>query len=744
MCLKLTGLFASIALGAIAAAQIDYEAGKKTWSLKSGSVEYRLAEQDGAVRIVYLGPAGGGAWPAPAGRQPNRLARLDIAGQVDGQTLLPEDLTLAAQEIREPHPDRAELRLLYRHRRMPLEIEALYTAWGDTGVFTRRLTFVNRGERPLQMESVPSLSWCLPPGEYNLEYLYGLWGEERQLASERVGPGRRSFVNTTGRSTNGASPWFALRNEALGVRYAAQLAYSGNWEMFFERHVERSIVPWKDRELHAEMGMRFDFNGPAPLAPGASFRLPAAAFTASSGDLDEVANQLRRYQRRYVVARTPANDPMLVQFNSWYPLMRTPAAADVKKYADHAAELGVEALVIDAGWFPYRPGKPDPVFGDWEADPVTFPKGLRDVADYVHAKGMKFGVWLEIECASTESRVVREHPDWVLRYNGKPLPGSRTRVYLNFGMPEVRRWARAVVDRLAREDKVDWLKLDYNVNVGERFDPPAPGRSGTVLYEHLRNYAAFLDQIRADYPNLVLENCSSGGLRTDLEIIAHTHTSWVSDVVDPRQSVQLAYGCTVEFTPQVCNHWMVGDEHNGKVDPSNPPGWWDFMFRVPMNGQFGLSSRVHEWSAELKKRAADNVALYKRLRGIIAGADVYHLTPPPAAGKDPAGWMAIQYSTEDRQRSVLMAYRLGRSEAQRTFRLRGLDLERTYRVMEDGRTRGSFTGRQLAQQGLPVSLDAEWRSAVVELEAVTAQAAARSPEPDRARAESGSGVRSAH
>jgi alpha-galactosidase len=696
---------------------VEHNPNTRTWSVRSGAVEYRLRDRDGAVRIVYLGPVGRPDWPAAVGRQSNPLSRYDVAGLVDGQTLMPEDLRLVAHEVRRPRPETAALRLLYRHRRIPLEIEAVYTAWGDTGVLTRQLTFSNRSAAPLLMESAPSLSWCLPPGEYTLDYLHGLWGEERQLASENIGPGRRAFVNNTGRSSDGYSPWFSLRNNALGVRYAAQLAYSGNWEMFFERHVERRLVSWNGHELRAEMGMRFDFGGPAPLAPGASFQLPEVAFTATAGDLDDAANQLHRYQRRYVVARTPANEPPLTQFNSWYPLQRTPKAADVKRYAAYAADLGIEAFVIDAGWFPYRAGKPDPVFGDWEADPATFPKGLRDVADFVHGKGMKFGVWLEIECASTDSRVVREHPDWVLRYNGAPLPGTRTRVYLNFGKPEVRKWARAVVDRLVREDKVDWFKLDYNVDVGQYFDPPAPGRSGTVLYDHLRHYFAFLDEIRAAYPNVVLENCSSGGLRMDLAIIAHTHTTWLSDVVDPRQSVQLAYGCTMEFTPGVCNHWMVGDEHDGTVDLARPPAWWDFLFRVAMNGQFGLSSRVSDWNAALKQRAAENVALYKRLRTLVSGADVYHLTPPPAAGRDPEGWMALQYASEDRRRSALMAYRLGRSQPGRIFRLRGLDPVVRYRVSEAGRALGAFTGKQLEMDGLPVALDAEWRSAAIELDA---------------------------
>jgi alpha-galactosidase len=115
----------------------------------------------------------------------------------------------------------------------------------------------------------------------------------------------------------------------------------------------------------------------------------------------------------------------------------------------------------------------------------------------------------------------------------------------------------------------------------------------------------------------MIENCSSGGMRFDLGIMGHTHTNWLSDVVAPLPSVQLAYGCTLEFSPAVCNHWMIGDGEGERaaVDNNAPPGWWDFILRVPMNGQYGISSKVFDWSPALRKRAAENVALYKRIRG---------------------------------------------------------------------------------------------------------------------------------
>jgi alpha-galactosidase len=133
-----------------------------------------------------------------------------------------------------------------------------------------------------------------------------------------------------------------------------------------------------------------------------------------------------------------------------------------------------------------------------------------------------------------------------------------------------------------------------------------------------------------------------------------------------------------------------------------------------MNGQFGISSRIFEWSPELKQRASQNVALYKRLRTVIATGDCYHLTPPPPH-ENPTGWMALQYVSPDRARSVALIYRLVKSEAQRTFKLRGLDPQRKYRLQREGRASGEFTGGQLAGEGVAVSLPAEWQSCVLEL-----------------------------
>jgi alpha-galactosidase len=698
-------------------AAIQYAPSTRMWALRSGNVEYRLGQREGVVYLKYFGPAGQPDWDV-AGRHtgPPRNAglRYDLVGVAEGESLRPENLNLVSHVIQHPKEDVDELTLVFEHEKLSLEISVHYRTWGQTGVITRQITLRNKSNHPLHVKELPSLAWELPPGNYDLTYLWGGWAHERQVANEQLGPGRRSFIMTRGRSTNGYSPWFCLHHRELGVRYLGQLAYSGNWEMHFEEYPDGQSLVLEN--LSVSLGMHFDFGGPLQLAADQSFEFPLVAFTATSGDMDDGANQLHRFQRQYVVPRTPTNNPLLVQFNSWYPFPGEMNVEQMKRCVDVAGPLGAEVFVLDAGWFSSKNWSRE--LGDWTVNRAAYPNGMQELARYVRGKGMKFGIWVEIENLGVDSKTFREHPDWCLTYNDKPLLIDE-RCPLNFAKPVVRKWATSVIDRFVRDYGIEWLKIDYNIDVGELFDPPALlARPGEVLYRDRTSYYDWLDEIRSRYPDLVIENCSSGGLRFDLGIIGHTHTTWLSDEVRPKPSVQLAYGSTVEFIPEICNHWMVGDKKNGEVNLSNPEGWWDFMFRVPMTGQFGISSRVFDWNPALIDRAKLNIALYKKIRHAIMGADVYHLTPCPDH-EDPNGWGTILYASPDRKRGVLLAYRLASSVSTRVFKLRGLAPGHTYQIATDGTDRETLSGQALLSDGLRVELKDPWRASIIEVSQIS-------------------------
>src|SRR3954451_20171863 len=681
------------------AQQIAYDSTTRSWTLVSGPVSYRLLRRGQQVGFDYFGPT-------------SRIGAPDTTLPAN-QLLDSTSLRLVSDSIVQLSNGVPELRLHLSHVSIPLDLEVRYTAWAETGVFSREIRLSNRGNAPVPLSQLPSISWDLPGGDYTLRYLWGSWGQERQLATETLAAGARRFEQTRGRATNGYVPWLSLRNKRLGIEYMAELAWSGNWWMQVERQPGTGAAALQDQPVEVELGMHNDFGGSLTLAAGDTVILPRAVFTAATGDMDDAANQMHRYQRRYVVPQVRTNDPPLVQFNTWFPIGPAVDITNTIQAADAAAAAGAEVYVLDSGW--YGSGNWERTLGDYEPDPRKFPRGLEELANHVHGKGMKFGLWVEIENAGIESHLFHQHPEWCLPYNGKPWI-TANRCQLDFANPAVRQWATATVDRLVSRYQLDWIKIDYNINVGDRFDPAHTGQSGRRLHDHVAAYYGWLDTIRAAHPDLVVENCSSGGLRLDLGIMGHTHTAWLSDGVDPIASVALGYGCTLQFAPEICNHWMVGDADSGVVDPAKPAGWSDFMLRVPMNGQFGISGRIPEWSAAVRQRVSANVALYRRIRGTIAGADVYHLTPAPRRNA-PTGWTALEYVQPDGRRALVMAYRLAPGLSGPPLRLRGLLPRVTYDIMVDGHRLASATGAALAGHGLRLRLPAIWRAAVVELAA---------------------------
>ena len=691
------------------AQQVTADSAEHSWALRSGPVVYRVAVRGGILSLDYFGPADRESDTTRVLPTYPRVGPVGLVGAIDGRQLDSTAVRFVSARTRQVKPGVAELRVTLRPASAPVDIEERLTAWDETGVITRELTFVNRGTRAVRVDITPT--WLLPRGDYTMRYLYGNWGQERQLGVEALGAGARVFEQRSGRSSRGYVPWLSLRNERAGVEYIAELAWSGNWRMAVDRYPGENDVMLADRPVRVALGIRHDGGGPVTIAAGASFTAPRLALTASGGTLDDAANQMHRWQRTFVAAPAPGNRPLLVQFNTWYPFGQDVDITKAKQAADVAAAIGAEVYIVDSGWYVDKDWVLE--LGDYQVSPRKFPHGLEELSDYVRGKGMKFGLWVEIENVGRQSRMFREHHDWCLPLDGAPVIDDR-RCQLDFAKPEVRAWARATVQRLIDRYHLGWIKIDYNINAGDRFDPSRPSRAGERLYDHLTSYYRWLDELRATYPQLVVENCSSGALRFDSEIIAHTASTWVSDVVNAKQSLQLGYGCTLQFAAELCNHWMVGENDAGVVDTSGAVGWWDFMFRVPMTGQFGISSRVQDWSAALRQRATDNVALYKRIRGTITGADVYHLTPAPDHD-NPTGWMAMQYVQPADGRTVLLAYRLARSTLAESFRLHGLLRDVTYAVTVDGTPLLTATGEQLIDTGLRVALDSEWRAAVIEV-----------------------------
>lgn len=104
--------------------------------------------------------------------------------------------------------------------------------------------------------------------------------------------------------------------------------------------------------------------------------------------------------------------------------------------------------------------------GDWlDSNPEKFPKGMKYVADEVHKKGYKAGIWIAPFNLQIKSRMYKEHPDWVIKdEKGKPILGVFAwggAYTMDMYNSDAREYMRSFFDVILNDWGYDMVKLDF-------------------------------------------------------------------------------------------------------------------------------------------------------------------------------------------------------------------------------------------------------------------------------------------
>jgi alpha-galactosidase len=290
-------------------------------------------------------------------------------------------------------------------------------------------------------------------------------------------------------------------------------------------------------------------------------------------------------------------------------LWGNPTTESLIPVIDKAAEVGAEYFVIDAGWYAEIGETWWESVGVWQPSVTRFPFGFSDVIQRIRGKGMVPGLWLEIEVMGINCPLAKELPDdWFFLHDGKRVI-DHGRYQLDFRNPEVRAHADQIIERLVREFGIGYLKIDYNINAGPGTDY-ASDAPGDGLLEHNRAYLDWVRGVFAAHPELVIENCSSGGLRMDYAQLSVHSIQSVSDQTDYRLNAIIAAACASAVTPEQAAVWSYplkdADEEQTIFNMVSA-----LLLRVHQSG------RLHEISSACLQLVKEGLALYKRIRSDI-------------------------------------------------------------------------------------------------------------------------------
>jgi alpha-galactosidase len=580
-----------------------------------------------------------------------------------------------------------------------LEIEQHIVVYDGMALAEAWLAVRNAGEQTRRITRLDSLALELPPDAYELLSFTGAWGSEFEPQRAALA-GDVILESRSGRSSFGNHPWFALTRAGTSI-FSGAVAWSGNWVFRLER---------RDDGGYTLSGGLHDWEFASDLGPGESIEAPPVVLALAKGtDLNQISIQYAAVGRRFWYPHNRLSDTLPVEWNHWWSYEDRLITEQVfRANVDMAAQLGMEVCALDAGWF----GPTDPAThwydyrGDWDmVNAERFPSGIRALSDYVHSRGMAFGLWCEIEGLGARARLAETHPELVATRDGERLG------YVCLGSDAGRAWAFATLDRLIGEYGSDWIKLDFNLDPGAGCNRTDHGHgAGDGLYAHYQGYYQLLERVRERYPEAVLENCSSGGLRIDLGIARRTHMAFLSDPDWPEHSLQLFWGASAMLAPDACLHWGYCEwtfakhphQHFDSRDPALQPHQLDYYTRISMLRRFGFSQKLPELPGWVADRYRGHIADYKaHVRRFVGQAELHRLTEQPLRDGRGERWAAFQYRQPDGGEHLLAVFRLHGGEERRTIRLVGLEADRLYTIIWLGGEREQqANGAELMQQGL--------------------------------------------
>ena len=513
-----------------------------------------------------------------------------------------------------------------------------------------------------------------------------------------------------GRSSSGCMPYFNLQiQEDQGFVFS--VGWSGQWHVFID------LIDNEDSNVYSVKAKMDDVY--FRVHSQEKLELPRMLIFPWEGDIEEAYNSFRAWQLAQApkIGGKTVEPPISPHTWGGCPSDAHLSIIDaVKRY-----DLDVDTYWIDAGWFGEGYERSDDDFRDnwffnvgaWNTLPHLYPKGFTDIAEALSDSKMGLQLWFEMERANSRVDIVSKHREYFI---GPKLPFTpadrpesfitRYSLMLNLGYEPARRYITDVLSEHIEKANIKVLRIDFN------YDPlpywkynDAPDRRGISEIKYIAGLYALMDELLAKYPNLMIDNCASGGRRLDFQFLRrgqpYTRTDYVC-IRDRRDEyVQTQMLGISKWIPISGN--ISGNVRDPKRRMNNfrshhaCANTLDFMDpKIIENEEYMI------WCKKAFKEA-------KRVRPLLC-KDFYPLTGCTISKKD---WFAYQANDKNTGKGLVLAFR--REEclnAAMTFALRGIDEDAEY-ILEDGDSGQSWTAPGKYLQKLDVHIDEMGQSRII-------------------------------
>jgi alpha-galactosidase len=657
--------------------------------------------------------------------------------EIEGQKLSGTWKWLGADKSEVHNPDGLLVTVELESAIRPIRVK-VHTLLSGAPVMVRWLEVTNTGQKPTAISNVspwagqlwhtPNLTERLPPDSedvYDVGYTqYEEWGHEGAWRFDPVVNETKIISGDHGKSGWG-HPTFFARNNATGEWFAASLGWSGNWNIRVTSKIKKSAHnnggdrPDTEARLFFEMGPSSVDPVLRVLDPGEAVKTPETHILCMKSDLDHVTQALVDHVRGDVLPRPPSDHVFDVEANHRGYIVDHETEAGIDREIDMAADIGAETFVIDAGWYGQEPNHWYDNVGDWYAG-AWLPNDIQPIREYARKKGMRFGLWVEIEGAGANSKLRKEHPDWILTRGGKPVANGR---HLDVANPVVGKWMEYEIARIIRKYDLDVFRIDYNMSPEEDGNQVRSGFVENSQWRHVENLYAMFDRLRQQFPKVIFQNCAGGGGRLDWGILRRFDNTELSDWMREPRGVKILNGMTWVLPPEILLRSFGTEVSDLAGDGDLDSQLRQVQMSLPIFR--GIAPSLEEENPELRQKLRSGVDFYKNeIRPIMRRGLVYHHTALPQFNSE-SPWVVLEYAAHDKSRAVATLFRTSNFEDPvYRFVPRGIDVSRRYRVtFQNSGATVEVPGFELMRDGIPVRLENAETSEMLLFESTAGSAA---------------------
>lgn len=475
--------------------------------------------------------------------------------------------------------------------------------------------------------SMEGLHQCDSLSSLGLESAWGMSGESLKLFA------------LGSRAVREYHPYIALEDRKSGVIWGMYLAHNASWQAEITR-------VWKQVSISIGLADSITGHWSKKIKTGESFTSPTAYITVAKGSIAESSNRLLSMRHREI-EKLGVDNNMDIAYNDFVTTWGKPTEKAMLNMADLLSRGKTKYLVMDAGWYtPYR------AIGDWEVDKNAFPNGMKYYCDEVKKRGMIPGIWMEFECTDSHAQTFgKEYDRLKLKKQGNVIVGhvinGRRESFFDFSNPEVIEYLDQKVIKFLRDSGFGYLKIDYNATTGAVIDGDESG--GENLRQHMERVRDYIKKISREVPNIVIENCASGGCRLEPSMMDITSMSSASDTHEGYEAAVVAANLHYLTPPRQNQVWST-------LKPEYSSERFSFIISQGFLGRLCWSGLIAELSEDQLNEMFKAEELYSEVAPIIKKGDSYIYRTDSCSFYSPTGTQAVVRYSEDYESALCVVH----------------------------------------------------------------------------------------